>query len=96
MKFTTKSNTGKQILAHDHFVAEPFDCTGVTAEDGIVKAGTIVPANDSTAKGVILNDVVLSENPNGTMVIHGTVYSDKLPVQPEATAKAALSGITFI
>ena len=87
MKFTTKSvTTGKNILANDHYVAIPYDCSALSAlaTDGIIPEGTIIPANDATAKGVLLSPVVLAENPNGTIVIHGTIVKSKLPAAPAA------------
>lgn len=88
MKFTAKDfSQGVNILANDHYVAIPYNCTSLSslATDGVIKAGTIIPANDETAIGVLLNDVVLGENPNGTIVIHGFVKSDKLPAAPAET-----------
>lgn len=98
MKFTTTSvASDKIILANDHFVGMPYDCSSITAgEDGIIKAGTIIPANDATAIGVLLTDVVKADNPNGTLVIHGFVDKSKLPVAPESTAETALKMITFM
>lgn len=96
MKFTTKSVVQeKNILANDHYVAIPYDCTAIEATDGVIKAGTIVPANDSTAVGVLLTDVHKDENPNGTIVIHGFIETAKLPVEPAAEAKTALSQVHF-
>lgn len=97
MKFKTKSIVqGVEILANDHYVAIPYDCTALTAlaQDGVIKAGTMIPANDATAKGVLLHDVVLDENPNGTIVIHGFIKKSKLPVEPAETV--ALSQVQFI
>ena len=88
MKFTSKSvTTGKNILANDHYVAIPYDCTKLSAlaTDGVIPEGTIIPANDATAKGVLLTPVVLAENPNGTIVIHGTIHKSKLPAEPADT-----------
>lgn len=88
MKFTRKTITsGVNILANDHYVAIPYDCTALTAlaTDGVIPAGTIIPANDATAKGVLLNDVNLNENPNGAIVIHGFIKTDKLPAAPADT-----------
>lgn len=97
MKFTERSvPQGKMILANDHYVAIPYDCSTLSATDGVVRAGTIVPANDATAIGVLLTDVVLAENPNGTIVIHGFIESTKLPVAPVEEAITALKGITFM
>lgn len=97
MKFTTKSvASGVNILANDHFVAISYDCSDLEATDGIVKAGTIVPANDATAIGVLLNDITVAENPNGAVVIHGFIDKNKLPVAPAEAAITALKGITFM
>lgn len=99
MKITEKKVISEvNILANDHFVAVPYDCTNLTAlaTDNVIKAGTIIPANDATAKGVLLTDVNLNENPNGTIVVHGFIKQDKLPAIPAATAVTALSQIMFI
>lgn len=97
MKFTQKSVVAsKNILANDHYVAIPYDCTELTAlaTDGVIPEGTIVPANDATAKGVLLNPVVLAENPNGTIVIHGFISKAKLPVAPAETV--AIPTVVFL
>lgn len=90
MKFTTQSVAqGVNILANDHYVAIPYDCSALSslAKDGVIKEGTIIPSNDVNAIGVLLNPVVLAENPNGTIVIHGFIKKSKLPVAPnEAVA----------
>lgn len=99
MKFTSKSVVqGKNILANDHYVAIPYDCTALSAlaTDGVIKEGTIIPKNDATAIGVLLNPVVLEENPNGAVVIHGFIEKGKLPAEPDTTAVTALKGITFL
>lgn len=95
MKFTTTSVTqSKEILANEHYVAIEYDCSALEATDGVVKAGTIVPKNDATAIGVLLYDVKPAENPNGSIVIHGFIKKDKLPVAPADTV--AISQVTFI
>ena len=97
MKFTNKTVTsGVNILANDHFVAIPYDCAALTAlaTDGVIKAGTIIPANDATAVGVLLNDVVLGENPNGAIVIHGFIKKSKLPAAPAETV--AIAQVQFV
>lgn len=97
MKFATKSiPQGKNILANDHYVAIPYDCSALTAlaTDGVIPEGTIVPANDATAKGVLLNPVVLAENPNGTIVVHGFISKAKLPAAPAGTV--TLPMIAFV
>ena len=81
-----------EILANDHYVAIPYDCSEVVADsEGIIKAGTILPANNATAKGVLLYDVNKNENPNGAIVIHGFIKKSKLPEAPnEAVALAQI------
>lgn len=99
MKYTRHSAvTGNMILANDHYTARPCDCTGLTdlATNGIIPAGAIIPSNDSSAKGVLLNDVRLSENPNGTIVIHGFIRLDKIPTAPSEDAKSALPMVQFV
>lgn len=98
MKFKNTSIAGnKIILANDHYVAMPYNCSSVTANsDGIIPAGTIIPANNNTAVGVLLTDVIPAENPNGTVVIHGFVTESKLPTAPAAAAKTALNMIKFM
>ena len=97
MKFTEKSvPQGKNILANDHYVAIPYNCTSLTtlATNGVIPAGTLIPKNDATAIGVLLNDVVLAENPNGTIVIHGFIKKSKLPVAPADTV--AIPQVQFV
>ena len=92
MKFKrTSIAADKLILANDHYVAIPYDCSEVSAEEnGVIPAGTIIPANDSTAIGVP------KENPNGAVVIHGFIETAKLPTAPESDAKTAMKQITFL
>ena len=95
---TTTAGTGSMILANDHYTAMPYDCTDLTtlATDGIIPAGTVIPSNDASAKGVLLSDVRLGENPNGTIVTHGFIRLDKLPAAPADAAKTALKLVQFV
>lgn len=94
VKHTTVTQS-KEILANDHYVGIPYDCTNLTPNaEGIVPAGTIVPANDATAIGVLLWDVKVADNPNGTVVIHGFIEKKKLPAAPADTVKIPM--ITFM
>lgn len=90
----------KEILYNDHYVGIPYDCTGLSslATNGVIPAGTLIPANDGTAVGVLLNDVTLAENPNGTVVIHGFIKQAALPTAPSQAAITALigKGVQFI
>ena len=71
----------------------------VTKADGskYVPAGSIIPANGATAKGILYEDVDVSTgNMPGSIVTAGRVYADRLPVTVDNAAKTALTGITFI
>lgn len=84
MKFTSNSiTTENNILANDHFVAISYDCSEVTATDGVVKAGTLV----ESVGGVVLDDVEIKKNPNGAVVVHGFVVKSKLPSAPSDESK---------
>lgn len=100
IRVTNYSNT-KEILKYDHYVAEAVVLTqaNATIADGkkIVKAGTILPANDATAKGIVLYDVdVTNGDEVGSLVIHGFIDKSKLPTEPDAAAITALPMIKFI
>lgn len=92
----------KQILATpDHYVAiarklEKDSALAVTVEGRkIVKAGTIYPANDATAIGVVLNDHDVTDGDKmAAVVIHGFIQASKLPAQPAGTVN--LPQITFV
>ena len=92
MKYTEKTFVNKkEILYNSEYVAKPYDCSALEAdENGVIKAGTIVPANDATAIGVLLSDVIKDENPNGTIVIHGFIKKAALPEQPADTVNIPL------
>ena len=96
MKFTSKAVTRTaEILYNDHYVGIPYDCSAIEANaDGIIPAGTIIPANDATAKGVLLSDVVKADNPNGTIVIHGFIKKSKLPAAPASAVD--IPGVQFM
>lgn len=97
----------KQILAiPDHYVALGFKHAKATAstpglavlEDGkyVVKAGTVYPANDSTAIGLVLNDYdVTKSDAMMAVVIHGFIKTAALPALPSANAVTAMKQLTF-
>lgn len=72
-----------------------------TDEDGrlIIKAGTVFPANDSTAEGLVFEDVDITDDEKRpiSVIIAGRVIEDRLPVEVAEEAKSALvaSGIHF-
>ncbi len=65
----------------------------------IVPMGTILPANDATAAGILYEDADVSAGDEAVaVVVCGRVYADRLPEAPQAAAKSALEalGFTFI
>lgn len=74
--------------------------TAATAAEGggkYVKMGTIYPANDTTAEGIVYEDVdVTSGDMPGSVVMRGTVYEDRLPAPLATAAKTALTGKGFV
>jgi len=96
MKFShTAVTRTAEILYNDHYVAMPYDCSSIQAnEQGVIPAGTMIPTNDATAKGVLLHDVVKADNPNGTIVTHGYIKKAKMPAAPAESVN--LPGLHFM
>lgn len=73
--------------------------SGVAADANgkkIVRAGTILPANDATAKGILYNDVDVTQGPQpGSLIVEAYILEERLPVAPDALAKTALTEIKF-
>lgn len=73
--------------------------TGVTANAQgrkIVPAGTIYPANDATATGIIYQDVDVTNGPEAaSCIVEGYIIKGRLPVVPAAAAITALKEIKF-
>lgn len=72
-----------------------------TAPNGgkYVKMGTVWPSNDSSAEGIVYEDVdVTTGDMPGSVVLAGRVYEDRLPVSIDGSAKSALEekGFVFI
>lgn len=106
MKFEDKNVTGvtsKQVLMFpDHYVAFTYKLSkgsSLAVTEGtkkIVKAGTIFPANNDTAVGVILNDYdVTNGDQHAAIVVHGFFSIHKIPAAPTPAAEAALKQISF-
>lgn len=99
---TVEYASSKNILAiPDHYVAIARklekDSTLAVTEEGrkIVKAGTLYPANDATAIGVILNDYDVTDGDQMcAVVIHGFVLEAKLPEAPDEAVD--IPQITFV
>lgn len=90
------------------FLANNEDCTretrqiaqtgAKTAEDGAkyVPMGTVYPANDGTAVGIVYEDVdVTTGDMPGSVVTAGTIYADRLAGTLAEAAKTALAGHGF-
>lgn len=94
MKSIEYGAPAKQILAiPDHYVALGFKHAKATSgtpglavlQEGryIVKAGTIYPANDATAIGVVLNDYDVTDgDAMMAVVVHGFIKKAALPAAP--------------
>lgn len=62
-----------------------------------VPMGTVWPANDTTAEGIVYEDVdVTSGDMPGSVVLSGKVYLDRLPTAPSGEAKTALEAKGFV
>lgn len=101
MKVTNYLSDKEILKFKDHFVSVPVQLSttetlAVTVEGRkIVKAGTIYPKNDATAKGVILSDVDVTDgDQHGSLVIHGFIDKTKIPAQPNELVNLPL--IQFI
>ena len=69
----------------------------VTRDNGrkVVPAGAVIPSNDGNAKGILFEDIDVTEGAKpGSVVVGGTVYEDKLPAAIESAAESAMTGIT--
>ena len=94
--------TEHEILASEKYTAFTIQVTndGVASDDDgrkVIKQGTIWPANDATARGIILNDVdVTHSSALASLMVGGYVYKDRLPVAPTTEAASGLVNITFV
>ena len=71
----------------------------VTRDNGrkVVPAGAVIPANGATAKGILFEDIDVTEGAKpGSVVIEGTVYGGRLPAALATAAATALTGITVL
>ena len=91
MSFISEGSKG-QVYAPGYFLAheecerktrEIPQSMATTADNGTkyVKMGTVFPANDATAEGIVYEDVdVTTGNMPGSVVTKGVVYEDRLPI----------------
>lgn len=94
------------VMYHPGYFLAHEECTrktkqipqagAVTAANGglYVPMGTIFPADDATAIGIVYEDVdVTSGDMPGSVVLKGAVWEDRLTISSEA--KSALEGLGF-
>lgn len=61
-----------------------------------VQAGTVYPANDATAIGIVLNDVEVTGNDDvGALIVRGDIIKSALPVELNSAAQTALESQGF-
>ena len=63
----------------------------------IVPAGAVIPANGSTAVGILYEDIDVTDGAApGSIVTEGVIYGDLLPAALDSDAASALTGIRVI
>lgn len=63
----------------------------------IVPAGAVIPANGATAKGILYEDIdVTNGSKPGSVVTEGVIYGDRLPAALAEAAATALTRITVV
>lgn len=99
----TKSTQGKTFapgwfLASEHCERKTRKMTETLANDEkIVPMGTIYPANDGTAEGIVYEDIDVSTGDMpGSVVLSGRVYTNRLPVELNSAAETALKAKGFV
>lgn len=107
MNLTTKTyGEDINILGSAHYIVKSCTVsdTGVVVDaEGrkIVPKGSLVDAdgviaNDATVVGILFKDVdVTNGSQEGSLIEHGVVLVDRLPVAPAVEAKGALPHIIF-
>lgn len=108
VKLTTQDyGQTKHILAiPDHYVNFAIKIPKASAAGGIVvqengrfivKAGTVYPANDNTAQGLIFQDYDVTDGDvTAALMVHGFVRGDRLPANINAAAAAVMPGIVVL
>ena len=101
---TEKYNSGVNILSSEvGLVLKTFQGTqSMATQDGdkkIIKAGKIVPTNDASAKGIVFEDVDITNDEKKpiSVIVAGRVIEKNLPETVNENAKTLLekSGIHF-
>ena len=101
---TTSYTSGVNILSSEvGLVLKTFEGTktmATTVDDKkIIKAGTVVPTNDSSAKGIVFEDVDITDYDKKpiSVIVAGRVIKENLPVTVNSDVETALkaNGIYF-
>ena len=101
---TTSYTSGVNILSSEvGLVLKTFEGTktmATTVDDKkIIKAGTVVPTDDSSAKGIVFEDVDITDYDKKpiSVIVAGRVIKENLPVTVNSDAETALkaNGIYF-
>lgn len=92
----------KRFLKSSKFITFTYQAddttVGVVTEGGrkILKQGTVYPANDATAVGLVFSDYDVTDGAIPiSVLVEGEVHEEALPVVPDAAAKTALKNIGF-
>lgn len=108
VKQTEYLNTKGFLAMADHYVTIGHKYKQATAAGGIVvqdantgrlviKAGTVYPANDGTAIGLVFQDYDVTDGDvNLAIMIHGFVLAEKLPRIPTDEALIAMKQISIL
>jgi hypothetical protein len=108
MSFT--ANASGTTFSAGHFLVDDEAClretATIAADHGqivtlngrkIVPAGAFVPSRGSSSKGLLYEDIDVTDGAApGSIVTKGKVYEDRLPQAANSDAKTALAGITFV
>jgi len=101
---------GKQVnvsetnfLASSKFVSfqqlvDSTNAATVTDELGrkVIPAGSVLPANDATAKGISTDEVDVTDGAQLVgVIVDGWLYAKRLPVMPSADAMTAMASVRF-
>lgn len=110
MAFISDVNNG-YTCAPGWFLADNEGCTRKTRQmeaagnyvqtgasgGAYVPMGTVYPANDGTAEGIVYEDVDVSAGDMpGSVVLAGVVYKNRLPEPLDTAAETALGGKGFV
>lgn len=88
----------KNIVEQINFLASARYQNFTYQADKTYKAGEVYPANDSTAVGIVFNDVTVDSETGSqpvAVMVEGYVLLDRLPVVPTQDAMDAMKEIKF-